>query len=270
MHAGELTHPERRQFYRMPLGEENHVEVAVWTDDGDGFVGEVINISAEGVAIRVDREAAPILCPGESVAFPFTPRNQTEPVALRATVRARHPMGKHWRYGFQFQLKNTMSVRFAEEFYGLFNRRNAFRVKPHPEEPVSVTLAELNTSVSPITTARLNDVSSTGLGVLVSPNVDPQFTEADILCTTLWPPTSTRSLRLAGRIRHRTAHDGNICYGLQIDPEYSGQFEQDHEDLVDYIIHRQLEELASRPDPSPSRTPLPLTDNLATETVRTA
>lgn len=100
MHSSELTQ-ERRQLYRMTLGEENQVEVAVWTDNGDGLVGEVVDISGQGVAIRVPRNVTPVLSLGESVAFPFTPRTQTEPVALRATVRSRNLMGKHWRYGFK-------------------------------------------------------------------------------------------------------------------------------------------------------------------------
>jgi c-di-GMP-binding flagellar brake protein YcgR len=269
MHSSELTQ-ERRQLYRMTLGEENQVEVALWTDSGDGLVGEAVDISAQGVAIRVLRSVAPVLSLGESVAFPFTPRNQTEPVALRATVRSRNLMGKHWRYGFRFQLKNMVNMRFAEEFYGLFNRRNAFRVKPLPAEPIPVTIASLEASAPPIVTSQLNDVSATGLSVLLSSSTNPSLTDVGALSMTLRPPTSTRSLKLAGRIRHRTLHGSNVCYGLQFDAEYTGQFEQDHEDLVDYIIHRQLEDLANHPDPSLTRSPLQLDKTSAGNQLRTA
>lgn len=269
MHSSELTQ-ERRQLYRMTLGEENQVEVAVWTDNGDGLVGEVVDISAQGVAIRVPRNVTPVLSLGESVAFPFTPRTQTEPVALRATVRSRNLMGKHWRYGFKFQLKNTLNMRFAEEFYGLFNRRNAFRVRPLPAQPIPVTLAGLEAATAPIATAQLNDVSATGISVLVSSSTDPSLTDDEALSMTLCPPTSTRPLKLAGRIRHRTPHGSNVCYGLQFDTEHSGQFQQDHEHLVDYIIHRQLEDLANHPRPSLTRPPLQRDDIPAGGQVRSA
>lgn len=257
MYLNEHTQ-ERRHLYRMTLGNEDRVEVSILTDSGDTLVGEVVDISAQGAALHVSRSRAPVLSLGESVSFPFTPRSQDDPVALKATVRSRNLMGKHWRYGFEFQLKSTVAMRFAEEFYGLFNRRHAFRVKPLPEEPVSVNLADLDESVSPMATARLHDVSATGLSVLVASDNDPSLAEDKVLQTTLRPPTSTRWLKLTGRIRHRTRRGSNLLYGVQFDPEHTEQFERDHEMLVDYIIHRQLQDLADHPGPSSPRPPLPL------------
>lgn len=247
---------DRRGLYRTTVGQDNQVEVAIWTDSGDGLVGEVMDVSAQGVAIRVSRNSAPVLSLGENVAFPFTPRSQTEPVALRATVRSRNLLDKYWRYGFEFQLKCTLNMRFAEEFYGLFNRRNAFRVKPLPDESISVNITGLDASVPSIATAKLNDVSATGLSVLIPLTIDPTLAKNATLRTALRPPTSSRALKLAGRIRHRTAHNSTVCYGLQFEPAQCEQFEQDHEELVDYIIHRQLEDLADYAGPSLTQPPL--------------
>lgn len=265
---------ERRQLCRMTPGDEDQLEVAIWTDSGDSLAGEVVDISPQGVALCVPRSRAPVLSLGESVAFPFTPQSQTNPVALRATVRSRRLMGKRWRYGLEFQLKDTLNMRFAEEFYGLFNRRHAFRVKPLPEEPIAVTITDLNTAASPTATARLHDVSATGLSVVISSNNEPSLADDEVLQTTLRPPTSQRSLTLAGRIRHRTQQGSNLLYGVQFDPQYTEQFEQDHEMLVDYIIHRQLQDLADHPGPGSPRPPLPLRSrnsaSAAAERTRTA
>jgi hypothetical protein len=257
MHSSGLT-TKRRDLYQITLGENNQVEVAVWTDSGDSLVGKVVDVSAQGVALRVPRNTTPVLSLGESVAFPFTPRTRTDPVALTATVRSRNRMGKHWHYGFEFRRNNTLNVRVAEEFYALFNRRHAFRVKPLPEEPVPVTIASPGASIAPIATAQLFDVSATGLGVLVSLSKDPSLADDDVLRTTLCPPTSSCPLKLTGRIRHRTQRASAVRYGMEFDPDHSEQFERDHENLVDYIIHRQLQDLGNDPGPSSPRPPLPL------------
>ena len=259
MHATKVA-DERRQLYRTTPGQANQVEVAVWTDTGNGLVGEVVDVSAQGVALRVPRNIAPVLSLGQNVSFPFTPRTQAEPVALRATVRSRNRVGKHWRYGFEFELDNMRGMRFAEEFYGLFNRRDAFRVEPLAEEPIPVTIANLDGSLPPIAIAQLCNVSATGLGIRFSSNADPTLADDAILHTMLRPPTSPCSLKLAGRIRHRTLRGDTVCYGLQFDPKHSEQFERDHENLVDYIIHRQLEGLANPPGPSSTHPPLPVID----------
>lgn len=242
---------ERRASHRIPAKEENRVEVSLWTHRGESLVGELLDISANGIALRFSLAADPHLPPGETVILPFTLPNRHDPVTLKAIVRTRKQVEGWWRYGLQFQLEYPFHAQFAEQFYALFNRRDAIRVKPRAETPVAVTVEVIGELSGRTFPARLKDVSVTGIGVLLAPDTGTALAAADLLGISLRFPISGRTLNIAGRIRHRTPQAGALCCGLRLAPDHCEHFESDQEELSDYVIHRQLEELADSPELGP-------------------
>ena len=158
-----------REVYRVQAEEGRGLQVVVETAPGEAFEAQVVDVSIKGAATRFPARA-PTLSIGDRVWLVFHAAALPEEVAVAATVRHFVQEEHGLRYGFEFHARGRLGERIPTTLQRLFNRRAAYRAAPR--EPSEVAL---KTSAEVRINARLRDLSATGIGVLVDPEVAPRF-----------------------------------------------------------------------------------------------
>lgn len=231
---------ERRSQYRVDLGEETKIEVTVLAGESPPIVARLLNVSADGVAVRIQPEAGRPLSVGLKAQLVFTGARFIKPLTVSAIVRNRLDERGPQRYGFEFTEKEGFDESVvAQALYTLFNRREACRIQPDRSRSIEVFLEGSPDGRRAVAT--LVDISVTGLAVLVGPQVELAMTEVGRLKLSFHLPKGREPVRLEGLVQNRTLVGTNVRYGIKFEPHLSTNFEAQRALIHGYVISRQEE-----------------------------
>lgn len=233
---------ERRAAYRTILRSNDALEVGLKNSAGDLVRGEVADVSSVGTSVVFGLEVAPALAVEERTIIFFTSQLLPDPVEVHAKVVARAETEASRSYRFKFDkqvlLRNPRLQR-------LFNRRDAHRISPGPEELIEVRFQYLEGDNSKaLPTARCKDISATGMGVEAERGMDAALRDVDIVAISFELPGAKKRQTLVVSIVDRRLRNGLIDYGLRFDAERSADFRRHQEEIITYVMRRRQEEFA--------------------------
>lgn len=228
------------------------LQLAVKADTGATYFGEVLALGAPGIETRFDRENAPALAVGRVVTLAFRSPRFAKPMDLKASVTWREETELARGYGFRLEAGAELELSL-QVLYSLVNQRHAHRVRPRMTESIAVVLALPERDAAGETRRKLRstksvlrDISVSGLSVTVPPDVEPAFSEVELLQVAVHMPHGAMPLPLMAWVRNRRLEEAGVTYGLEFDAERSEQFDARHKEIVDYVMRRQREQLRVR------------------------
>ena len=235
---------ERRKVYRVVPDDAHRLDIAVKTEDGKAFRGEVLDVAIDGAGTRFERETGPVFGLGHSVALIFSAPWLDEPIEVSGKVRSRIELGEYrqYRYSFEFDQSAELQKRLPEGVFRLFNRRCAYRTSPDPAKPVAVVIKPPGVGMAKVT-ARLKDISVSGLALLVDPEAENTLGELDVIEMSFRLPTSDQDFQLVGWIRSRELVNEHARYGVEFDDKRSKHFARRRDEIFAYVADRQRQEL---------------------------
>lgn len=231
----------------IPIAPAKDVRLGVEVRTGCGHPhgGEVTDVPKGGVGMRFPRAHAPQLSLGKQVVLALTAVHLGKTVELPATVLSRTEMDGFRCYSFRFNDDRAAESReLTREFYRLFNRRHADRVKPRLEQRVEVEIEafEQRNRHSPLV-VYLRNISATGMGIVAAAEADYLLTDVECVRARINLPIGSTALSLVAWIRSRALEGDSITYALQFDPHQSREFYSQQEAIMDYVMGRLMEEL---------------------------
>ncbi|MGH7150296.1 MAG: PilZ domain-containing protein, partial [Planctomycetota bacterium] len=212
---------ERRNQYRIELGERSTVEVSILVGDRPLMVGRLHDVSAEGAGVILPSLASAPLSVGQHAELVFVGTTIIKPLRVSAVVSHHRVEGRGaeavQHYGFDFtNMDGFDELLIAQDLHILFNRRKTRRVEPDPEEPIEALLEDEVHGKSG--SARVVDLSTDGVGIHVTSKVDSRFAEVERVRVALRLPGASEDVRLEGNVRHRSeASGGGVRYGIEFD-----------------------------------------------------
>jgi len=238
---------ERRSVYRVTPTGQDRLEFVMCSEPGRPTAREIVDITIEGAGTRFPKEGTPALAVGDSVKLCISSPDLPRDVEVGATVAARSDSAENQCYRFKFEGRKLLERELPEDFYRIFNRRGAYRAAAFDGDPaVEVGLNALDTSPKRVTaTARLRNISATGLGALIDSDADRDFTGVRSVEITVRLPDSDKTLRLAAWIRNREALEDRIYYGFLFDAKSTQNYLEQEEEIVDFVLCRFQEKLAT-------------------------
>ena len=230
---------ERRSQYRIELGEKSTVEVSILVKNRPLMVGRLHDVSAEGAGVVLPSLATAPLAVGEEAELVFVGTTIVKPLRVSAVLAHHRIEGRGaeavQHFGFDFTNKDGFDeLLIAQDLHVLFNRRKTRRVEPDPEEPVEALLEDEVRGKSG--SARVVDLSTSGVGLHVTSKVDSRFAEVEKVRVALRLPGMTEDLRLEGNVRHRSeTTGGGMRYGIEFDRVRTPRFAEQQAVLVRYV-----------------------------------
>ncbi len=233
----------RRALYRVKPEAKEHLELAIGDTDDRAIADEIVDITIEGVGSRFSLEGTPSLSVGDPVTMSINSPELPQPIELRATVTSRIEDRQNRHYSFHFDGESGLEKRLPKQYFHLFNRRGSYRA-PHPERepPIDVEISTSGTQSQPLTaTARLDNISTTGLGAVADHEVAESLAEADSIQIALRFPESNRTLNITAWIRNRREYGDVVYYGLMFDSVRTSDYLDKEEEIVEYVLCRYRE-----------------------------
>ncbi|HET6204896.1 MAG TPA: PilZ domain-containing protein [Planctomycetota bacterium] len=229
---------ETKSMYRIELGMKSNVEVSIMAEGRPLLVGRLHDVSAEGAGVVLPNLTSAPLSVGQKAMLVFVGANIVRPLRVSAVVKQRRTEGigaeavDH--YGFDFTDKEGIDeFLIAQDLHILFNRRRTRRVQPDVAAPIEVLLEDGVSGKS--AAGQLLDLSTAGVGLLVTPKVDSRFAGVDCLRLAFRLPEHAEELRLEGTIRYRAREAGGVRYGVEFDGVRTERFREKQAVLEKYV-----------------------------------
>ncbi|MFT5052660.1 MAG: c-di-GMP-binding flagellar brake protein YcgR, partial [Chlamydiales bacterium] len=127
----------------------------------------------------------------------------------------------------------------------MLRRRNAFRARPDPRDPVQVLL---HTTLKTTSRAELCDISSTGAWLIVDADDESTLLRSGSLRLSFRLPGQAQLLDVYANVRTRALRGSAIHYGVEFDVERTQRAALQAERISQYVLARQLEMLRENPD----------------------
>ena len=231
---------ERRSFYRVTLDDKNKLGLTLKTASDEAENGRVVDVSIQGVGAHFPAEDALALAIDDKVTLCFDSPALEKSIEVKATVAAHRKMETHRYYGLEFEEKNKLERALPKQVFQLFNRRAAFRgVETRHETVVEIASTMPHENLGEIVaTGLLQDISTTGIGVLFDPTMERALNKVSLTEVRLQLPGDYGAIKLAAKICHRRPKEGGVHYGMRFDPGASKDFMEQLEDISNYLLSR--------------------------------
>ena len=238
---------DRREQYRVDVGENERLEVSVQTSGRPPFSGQAADLSVDGAGLRLlslsfPQSAGPVLGVGEETQLTLTFAGLERGVVFSARVTHRADGKNSRRYGFQFTDRGQLEEQVWPALYRFFNRRAIYRVEPAPSHPVEVTLERGADGTS--VRVPLVDISAGGMGLRVPADAEAAFAESDRIRVSTRLPGGGEPLNLTAIIRSRRLAGAEIHYGLEFDWQGTENRQRQEDAIIDFVMERQRVTLA--------------------------
>lgn len=208
--------------------------------DGDALEVRLENASLFGLAASVPIALDPELAPGTPIRASLRLSSHAPPIELSGEVARANTVDERAHYGIRVdfdqsphceahldQLERFVSracrQRRPRARRKLGNRRGALRAQLPPGRALSVDLFATDDRA---VQARLQDISASGMSVLVSAAEDPEFLHGEEMTIACRLSRASAMLRVVASVRRELLVDDDVCYGLEFDPLRSQDFER--------------------------------------------
>ncbi len=137
--------------------------------------------------------------------------------------------GRHYLFELSAQGEETLLAR----------SRQAFRVRPIARSPIHVTLHGQQSQHT--ATGTMEDISLSGIGILLALAAEQKLYSDWSVDLSFPLPGDPAPVELAGLVRHRRMHGGQIRYGIEFDAQRSPDFRAQTQKVNAYVLQRQRE-----------------------------
>ncbi|MEM9381600.1 MAG: PilZ domain-containing protein [Planctomycetota bacterium] len=235
---------DRRGAYRV---ETTRDEGRLWIGLSSGRAEAVLeDISARGLACTVAGGDVDRMREGDSV--PLLVRiggKAAGKLRMRGTIRSVQRLDAELaRIGVEFEDVERVFPQLEADQWRYFNRRSAFRVPPLDAEGRPVEAEFSVAGVRDAVRLPLFDLSSSGIGLSFKPADAPDLPREGLVRVRFVLEGVERTFDLMVRFVHRTAVGDRVRVGLRIDVEATADGERQCEEIADYVIGAQRQQLA--------------------------
>lgn len=230
---------DRRKKYRVEPESPNVLEVSLIASSRKVLPGELINMSLDGSAVFFPANECPDLTPNERVKLKFVIAPSKKSIMIDAIVKDSCTTGERKLCRFQFEEPAGFVHELDPALWEYFNRRQGFRVEPNAVEPIEVILEWR----SGFAQGRIIDISTTGTGLEVDPELVRALGHHHRLTLSFQLPGSKIPLKLAGNITYRKPKGENTHCGIRFNWNWSktDSFELQESVIGAYLMRRQRE-----------------------------
>ena len=209
------------------------IEIKLTTPSGETCPGRVLGIDEAVVAIGMNDGGCAL--PIDQLTTLLVPDGPGKHLELGGRVVSRREGERHSEYGIALTDRSAWGVLSV-----LCNRRRAFRVRPlGVGQSMSVQL----NSDGNVHGATLQDLSVTGLGVIVAPDIEVAVANMQVIEIHFGPPAFPETFTMQAKIRHRESVVAGVRYGLELIQDHSSQSVENQKRLTEYVMNRQREML---------------------------
>jgi len=232
----------RREIYHYdPADEGASVSVVVCDDDDHRIVGLLVDLTPEGIGARFFPPHAPRLSLGEEMDITLSSPELKATATTRVQVIEREDGPQNRDYQLLFLDPEYVESQLLQ-LKGLFNRRNAYRVKPTLDLPAKAVVA-LEPGQPPVK-AYVRDVSMTGI-CLALPRELELHRRADVqAAVALSLPGLESPLGLRAEIRFRRLDGDAVVYGMEFVRQTTPEFAKIEDRIAAYVMSVQRAEVA--------------------------
>lgn|GEM_PF-6918560 len=232
---------ERRKSARVQLEEPDRVTAAVETPGGSNFEGRVADFSVSGVAICFNGSEIPPLFMGQTVTITLRvpmPSQEYSVVDFEAGVRTftYDPGSGTSRCGLAFDKEIRRDSVLFSTLYAIANQRSAARIEPDKEKPITIAL---KTSDGLKAEGTIRDISATGVGIVVSGELEGPDVGLDTVGMSFTLPDTDNEVDLSGTIRHKKLDMDATWIGIEFDPQEASSIDERQRQIVRYVMQRQ-------------------------------
>ncbi len=125
-----------------------------------------------------------------------------------------------------------------------FNRRGAYRVSPAADAPVSLKVSTMDAAWSH--EGHACDLSASGVGMLVDAEKAKAIEDAFELKLSIRLPRTRATIDMVSHVRRVIPKGGRHLVGFDFDPTNTLNFDNLIDEVIDYIMRRQREELREK------------------------
>lgn len=233
-----LRHPENRATYRVQIDES---QASLWVGLKSGPTKAILeDLSSRGCGFLLLAEDAEGLEEGSDLVLRMKVGGPKAPqLFIRAEVRSARALDEHIQFGTVFKDAQRLYQQLSEAQWRFFNRRGAFRVAPanHRGDPLRASFFDKG-SAEPVRLT-VNDLSSTGLAVRLSPGRDYELSESQPVRVQFELPGEHGEFDLQVRFVHRSFVKGVERIGFNMDLAATEQGEEQSERILRYVMERQ-------------------------------
>lgn len=208
--------------------------------------GKLLDINANGAAISFPRETCPDFEKDERIRLRLSTSHSDKNWSLDALV-------VDWRRSqdsvlCQFKFIDTTKILQDLDplLISYFNRREAFRVRPDPLEPITVNLKWKDI----LSKGEIMDISLTGVALRVESSIARQLEYADGIEMTFYLPTRSEPFHIIGKTAHFEPMPRDVRYAIKFDRKKTPHIRAQEQSISRYVMQRQLIMLKRRADQS--------------------
>jgi len=230
---------DRRKKYRVERESLGALAVGLVLSSRKSLPGELINMSLDGSAVFFPGNKCPDLTPNERVKLKFVMTQRKKSITIDAIVKDSCTAAERKLCRFQFAEPASFVQELDPSLWKYFNRRQGFRIEPDGVEPIEVML-EWHGGFAQ---GRIIDISTTGMGLEVDPELARALGQADRLTVSFQLPGSEMPLKLVGNTMYRKPKGQNSHCGIRFDWSWSktDNFELQESVIGAYLMRRQRE-----------------------------
>lgn len=199
--------------------------------------GAIFNTSMNGTAIAFDLQRLPPLAINERVKLQLSMPQSKKTIMVDATLKHLKNANNNVICRFQFADPSSLAKRLDISLMSYFNRREAFRVRPDINEPIEVDI-EWNAGS---TQGRVIDISLTGMGLGLKPEVAKILSYAEPVTLSFRLPVSEKILMIGGTTVNPRPSGEIILYGIKYDWSQTENAYRQESVITSYVIYRQRE-----------------------------
>lgn len=206
-------------------------------------MGDIDDLEVTGCKVVFPLDDDPPIYPlASKSAIEFSGKRLKRNVVLHAIITGRHQGEGMRTYSFQFYAKPGQD---AGEIFSIFNRRRAYRAPAVQTTPVETSFADPGLPMKPVIT-ELADISATGIGLVVSPDVEARLSKDDWLTLNFELPGFGGPMEIVAGIKYRLLLASKaIRYGCVFKPDQP-MFMKKQDKVITYVMQYQRKTLQYR------------------------
>jgi len=228
---------DQREHYRRAQGGKATLGVRLILPTGETVPGELMDVSAGGVAIKFEPSVVSILELESVYELRFTSLSRGSIKAL-ASIRSGPRPNAPDRFGFQFVDQGDLFRQLDDSFYKYFNRRRWVRAQPALDRRVVANVAFGDQALE----LDVHNLSREGVSFIMPGDVAALLRADTSLVVKVPVPKSDAVVTFYGLVRHSSVTPQGLRVGVALEPfEADGskkRLEKDLKQLEAYIGHR--------------------------------
>ena len=229
-----LAGADRRRQYRITSKDDRSLSASLHLPSGETILAEFLDISANGLALRVPLERDPALAVGDVVEVTIVRRGQ-KPVRTPCRVaNTRQDGERHVRYGMVYVNFGNLYAQLDAQYSKFFNRRRSPRGAASLRGKVPVRLVWSSHLIE----TNLHDLSRDGMGVRLTRQEAVMLKPGLRLRVSFRLPEEPHEFSFRADVVHTTPVKDKCVVGFLFDPEDGGSIPGQRERLAEYVARR--------------------------------